>query len=433
MEDIRSLIDRDFERIGEPIDGGFATVYIVRHKELKYFRAIKTLPISIYNVSDEKRLKAQKDFKDECIKLMRLTNGHNHNIVNIYKCEIEKEPYYMEMDYVKGDMFHDYAAKNYMPIKEVFKFISNIGGALAYCHNNEDVNGEKTAIVHNDLHSGNIIRRVEDGEYILLDFGLSMDGGEVIRSSKKNTGWCEFMPPERCEMDFNPEKQYQATPAWDIYSFGCLIYMALTGQAPFPKIKNGKKVSDVSVQQSHLNVDREEPWKMIGKLRQQHHDAICPNEEYLDDCPEWLISMIKTCLSKSGSDRYKDAEEFMKLFNINIEKSNVPYSEYEKLLEQVKMLEEEKVELQRTLEELQEFCKKLGKKAYALPLKRNWIISIVLILAFASNCMKYHGDVGSESSALPVISIILSVIASIVIIGVMAYDTYCNSSKNKNN
>ena len=417
MEDIKAIISKKYE-ILKSIDGGFATVYIVRHKEFGYYRAIKSLQVSS---NGQITPQAQQDFKEECTKLMQLGNGNNPNIVKIYDCEIEKEPYYVEMDYVEGELLHDYSAKNFLSMKEVYKFIMDIGGALAYCHNFKDDQGIKKSVIHNDLHSGNIIRRKEDGEYILLDFGLSMENGEIIRSSKTKTGWCEFMPPERCEMECDSSKKYEAIPQWDVYCLGCLIYMALTGQAPFPKKEGNRNYTDIEVITYHLRVDELKPWEKIRDKRRAHFDALFPNQEYKDDCPDWLIDMIENCMTrKKVEDRYAyaDAQEFMEQFESVIYEKAVPYKKYARALAQYKNLEEEKATLQEAYNQLE------IKKAVQYPLQRNWIIAIVIAIAFACNCIPYMGDANRGNVSIGIVWKIISVLASLVVIGVVIYDTY---------
>ena len=194
MDDIFEVLEREFEILSPKSgkQGSFGIVYFVRHKELKYIRAIKTLRVNNDAMSDDMKEHLKRDFIEECEKLMRLGNGHNPNIIQIHNCRVKVEPYYIEMDYVKGESFSSYAKNNFLPIEEVYHFIKNIAGALAYCHCFKDEEGHDRGVVHNDLHSGNIIRRSEDGEYVLLDFGLSIDNGRIIRSSKRKTGWCEL-------------------------------------------------------------------------------------------------------------------------------------------------------------------------------------------------------------------------------------------------
>lgn len=424
-------INNEFD-IGKTITGGFASIYIVRHRELGYLRAFKTLQVSINNANSDIRQKAHQDFKEECKRLMQLGNGINPNIVNIYKCEIENEPYYVEMEYVDGKVLHDYSLQTFLSINEVYKFIEDIGGALAYCHNYTNKSGIQKGVIHNDLHSGNIIRRNADGAYILLDFGLSMEDGEIIRSSKTKTGWCEFMPPERCEMEFNSELKYEALPAWDVYSFGCLIYMALTGQAPFPKKEGTRIYTDYEVLNFHMDVDKHKPWGKINERRRNHFCSLPQDRKpknYEDknnpqDCPDWLIRMIEKCMARNAENRYKDAQEFMEEYKKIKYENSVPYEEYAKVLA-------EKDEIKRDRNELQERFTELEaeeKKVFCVPLKRNWILAVVVVIVLACNCIPYMGDADKGNVSIGATWIVISILTSLVVIGVAIYDTVISKS-----
>lgn len=426
MEGILDIINKDFEILPpqQGISGAFGVVFLVRHKELKYTRAIKTLKVSNNDKSEEFQRKAKQNFVEECKKLMRLGTGSNPNIVKIHKCKIDDEPYYIEMDFVKGEKFSKYASSNYLPISEVYHFINNIAGALSYCHSYKDEEGNLKSVIHNDLHSDNIIRRQEDGEYILLDFGLSMENGEIIRSSRVNTGWCEFMPPERCSLELfrndSPFYNKPAKPAWDIYSLGCLIFMALTGQAPFAYevIKNemGIHQPDMAILERHTKVDTYKPWEKINDLRKMHYNKVHPDAEY-EECPEWLIRMVAKCMSREAKDRYDDAQMFLEDFNQRYLGRVVPFEDFDKLVDEKKEVEAELKELNQAYNDL------IGEHIYKAPIKRNWVLAIILTIAFACNCIPYIDTANQSNMSIGSTWIAISVLASLVLIGVAIYDT----------
>ena len=135
---------------------------------------------------------------------------------------------YLKMDYVKGKNINEFMElnRNFVPYEEVVRMATQISSALAYCHEDvwlyrldrnkfnipvdpEDKDKvivtaeerkkllQELKIIHNDIHSGNIMRR-EDGNFVLLDFGLSFDGDEVVlSSSRQNGGALAFKPPEK--------------------------------------------------------------------------------------------------------------------------------------------------------------------------------------------------------------------------------------------
>ena len=96
----------------------------------------------------------------------------------------------------------------------------------------------------------------------------------------------------------------------------------------------------------------------------------------------------------------------------------VPYKKYARALAQYKNLEEEKATLQEAYNQLE------IKKAVQYPLQRNWIIAIVIAIAFACNCIPYMGDANRGNVSIGIVWKIISVLASLVVIGVVIYDTY---------
>lgn len=400
------------------IEGGFGTIDVVKHKSLSYVRAIKKLKIN--NPNEQLR----RDFINECKTLSLLGTGLHPNIIKIYQFQIDNLPYYIEMDYVEGENFDKYAEKNFLSFNEVCRFIKNIAGALAYCHNYKDETGNLKSIVHNDLHSANIIKRKEDGEYILLDFGLAIENGDIIRSSKRSAGWCEFMSPERSLMELqgvSPDGINKATPAWDIYSLGCLIFVALTGRAPFALGKTC--ATDYLVLQSHCDVDKLQPWKKIREYRHQHFVELNIPGEYHDDIPgDWLINIVAKCLSKNASERYQNAQELLDDFNMYYYKQNISYDAYIEEQNRRKLIEEER-------DELVKYCNVLENEKIELknrsnvPIKRTWIVSFVIVFALICNCVPPLQANSPYITQITYLTYLISALASVVILGIAIYDT----------
>ena len=201
----------EYTLLDELGQGGYATVYKVRHNNLGYIRAIRVLNAIIAHGETDK---TYQKFLEECKLLLRLGNGNHPNIVHIYQPLLKAQRAIVEMDFVDGkDLYHYLEEKHsFVEIKDVLRLLNDIGSALSYCH--EDIykfcmdkdednlqddpeDGRKVLldnktkqrlinkyrVIHNDIHSGNIIRR-EDGSYVLLDFGLAIEGDSVVRSGK---------------------------------------------------------------------------------------------------------------------------------------------------------------------------------------------------------------------------------------------------------
>lgn len=292
--------------------GAFAEVYKVKHLEYGYIRALRILR----NYIDSEDNKLYRGFLRECKVLLRLGNGCHPNIVHIYQPRLVNGRALVEMDYVDGEdlrhLIDRYDGK--VPIEEILRMVREMGSALAYCHHDiykfcydkttdgleddpddgtkalitpevEQYLIKKYRVIHNDIHIGNIMRR-NDGNYIMLDFGLAVDGEkDVVGSSRLDNGAIEYKSPARFDC-------MEPTPQDDIYSFGCVIYAMLTGNPPFPIQTKGKSFS-FGEQTRIYNAHKETPPPPIER----------------DDAPGWLIDLTMRCLSKKPDDRYADGYE----------------------------------------------------------------------------------------------------------------------------
>ena len=318
----------DYTLLDELGQGGYATVYKVRHNKLGYIRAIRVLNEVI--ARGEEDLKYQK-FLNECKLLLRLGNGNHPNIVHIYQPLLKDQKALVEMDFVDGkDLFHYLEEKHsFIEYKDVLRLLTDIGSALAYCHEDiykfcmdknkdnlkDDPNDgskvlldeetkkrliEDYRVIHNDIHSGNIIRR-EDGAYVLLDFGLAINGNEIVRSSRRKNGAMEFKAPEKWDNDGI------LTTQTDIYSFGVVLYEYLTGRVPF--LFDKKNSNPTEAEYLLGKAHKEQQPQSVFELRKASFEATHPNESYEQDYPDWMEELVMKCLAKKAEDRFKNGKE----------------------------------------------------------------------------------------------------------------------------
>lgn len=324
------------EHIGR---GANAHVYKVKHAKLGHIRAIKILNDYIEDENDS----SYQSFLKECKTLLKIGNGNHPNIVRIYGPDLIENHAIVEMDYIEGVTLDNYIKeKRYIGYDEIDTFIHDIVGALAYTHrdiyrflmtpeeDNLDLDPNdgkkylipkekeqelvnKYGIVHNDLHSNNVMRCDYDGRFVLLDFGLSKQNGVYVKSSCKSDGSPEYKAPEKYDSE-------DITPSSDVYSLGVLLYEVLTGRPPF--------VLDIGIdgRPSYAALNKickqhkEENPPSIYLLRKEAFESVVPGAVYERDYPEWLDKIIMKCLSKSPKDRYTDAREL--LDDINRHKNN---------------------------------------------------------------------------------------------------------------
>ena len=336
--------------------GGYADVYKARHIRLGYVRAIRILK---QFVPDEESPLYQ-GFLRECRVLLRLGNGCHPNIVHIYQPRLVEGKPLVEMDYVDGIDLRQYIAQQggRVPVEEIVRMVREIGSALAYCHHdiykvcfNRDEDhlqddpddGDKVIVtpkderrliakyrvIHNDIHTGNIMRR-HDGLYMLLDFGLAVDGdSDVVGSSRKEQGAIEFKSPERAEgMD--------PTPQDDIYSFGCVMYAMITGAPPFQVHAKGGGLSPAE----------------LSRVLMAHKTQAPPPIER-EDVPQWLKDLTLRCLEKEPAKRYSDAYEMYEEIRRHSEEPQVDMRRMEALEAENKGLAAELTAAQASHDEVQ--------------------------------------------------------------------------------
>ena len=321
--------------------GGFATVYKVRDNEFGYIRAIRVLHEPILNEDSV----TYRKFKRECEVLLRLGNGNHPNIIHICRPLLVNSLAMVEMDYINGLDIGKYIEreKGFVDVKEVINMAAQISSALAYCHEDiykacmdRDIDNlqddpedgskviideetrkrliEKYKVIHNDIHAGNIMRS-NNGNYILLDFGLAINGSEVVRSSSRHTnGSPEFKAPEKWN------NELLLTEQSDIYSFGCVMYMMLAGRVPFEyNISLGRIKADNEIFKAH----EQTPPPSIEAFRKERYEQKFEGKQYKRDFPQWLENAIMQCLEKNPDDRFKNGKELYDYIKSHLDKMTI--------------------------------------------------------------------------------------------------------------
>ena len=362
-----SLFLQDYIKLRRIGEGAFASIWKVQHKTLGYVRAIKVLNATIEDEHDD----AYQTFLKECRVLLQIGNGCHPHIVRVYQPRLVDNRALVEMDYVEGCTMTEVLKETpFLPIDEVYRFIREIGSALAYCHVDiyrfmmnpaEDhleldpknarkylISPEKEkelirkySITHNDLHSNNVMRRDYDGSYVLLDFGLAIQDKHCVKSSSQRDGAPEYKAPEKWE-------SAEITSRTDVYSWGVMMYEALAGRPPFVcdlKAAKSREEAIYKVSKSHL----ETPPPPILPFRQAAFERLYPGQTYVKDYPDELEQVIMRCLAKKPEDRYANAKEMMEQISTPQPPSS---SSLAVVLAENRRLEQEIKDLQQTIRNL---------------------------------------------------------------------------------
>jgi serine/threonine-protein kinase len=182
-------ITEGVENMGTLKTGGQGSVYKAKRIG-EIITAIKILPTPIHSESeDDKNYQA---FRNEVEKLRRVNEDANPNVVTILRSGITETGNFpfIEMEYIEGPDLEDLLKPPHdmiFTISETLKVAEHLSNALSHCH--------KAEVKHGDLKSNNVKFNTHNGNYILLDFGLSLMSDEQRRTSLRQAGAVEFMAP----------------------------------------------------------------------------------------------------------------------------------------------------------------------------------------------------------------------------------------------
>ena len=285
-------ITEGMENLGALKSGGQGSVYKARRSS-EIITAIKILPTPISSENDDD--KNYRSFQNEVQKLKKVNEVPNPNVVSIIASGITSSGNlpFIEMEYIEGPDLAELLTAPHDPvftIKETIKVADHLSNALAHCH--------RADVKHGDIKSNNVKFNQRTGNYILLDFGLSVMSDEQRRTSIRHAGAIEFMAPEQSagEMLFET----------DIYSFGIILFELLSGNVPFPLFNKGE-IARNAVMVSHM----EAPPPDLLSLRRLSMPGSWSDEKKEREMivPAWLVEMIYKCLEKLPSKRFKNGKE----------------------------------------------------------------------------------------------------------------------------
>ncbi|MCA9804800.1 MAG: protein kinase, partial [Cyanobacteria bacterium HKST-UBA02] len=266
-----AVLPETFQILGELGSGGMGTVYEV-HDDARQCRvAVKVLSSEL--ASDEA---AAGRFRHEVETAASLDHP---NLVRVFGSGQGPGGLpYQVMEFLDGPSLSSLIEQE-GPLEErrALGIFDQIAAALEYAH--------QRTVIHRDLKPSNVIVMDEAGEdrVKVLDFGiakvLSTRATTKLTQTGEILGSPFYMSPEQCQGD-------RMGPASDIYSFGCLMYEALTGGPPF------KDESPVRVVLQHLY----DPAPKLNGLKDVRG----------------LAEIVAICLEKEPSRRYRSMQALRK-------------------------------------------------------------------------------------------------------------------------
>src|ERR1035441_6122126 len=252
--------------------GGMGEVYRAHDTRLDREVAIKVLPESL--TSDPERLRR---FEQEA----RAAAALNHpNILAVYQMGTHDGVSYMVTELLDGETLRERLRGGLIPLRKAIDYAVQIAHGLAAAHDK--------GITHRDLKPENLFV-TKDGRVKILDFGLAKVGPSKDSSGEEATlgtgtepgmvmGTAGYMSPEQV-------RGKTADHRSDIFAFGTILYVMVTGKQTFRKPTSAETMTAI------LN---EEPPSI---------SQIAPT------APPGLQRVVHRCLEKSPEQRFQSASD----------------------------------------------------------------------------------------------------------------------------
>ena len=256
--------------------GGMGQVYLAHDTSLNRKVALKVLPPEVAANQDRMRR-----FKQEATSAASL----NHpSIAHIYEIGNAAGFNFIAMEYVDGTTLRHKMHDEPEELSKLLRVLQHVAEGLAKAHD--------AGIVHRDLKPDNLMVTA-DGHAKILDFGLAkLIEPQTSAGSEEPTilqsystpgmilGTLGYMSPEQAQ-----GRTREIDHRSDIFSFGCILFEAITGQKAFA----GKDQIEV------LNKIIREPIAPLATLN--------PN------APADLQRIVRRCLAKDPEQRYQNIKD----------------------------------------------------------------------------------------------------------------------------
>ncbi|CAF3433269.1 unnamed protein product [Rotaria sp. Silwood1] len=220
LSDLRNLVSGLYT-LGATIGTGhFAIVKLARHVFTQKEVAVKVIDkTKLDDIS-----KAHLFQEVMCMKLVQ-----HPNVVRLYEVIDTPNKLYLILEFGDGGDMYDYIMKHANGLNEstARRYFRQICRALKYCH--------EMHVCHRDLKPENLVFFEKQGVVKLTDFGFSnqFSPGKKLLTS---CGSLAYSAPEILLGD-----PYDA-PAIDIWSLGVILFMLVTGRAPFQEANDSETV-----------------------------------------------------------------------------------------------------------------------------------------------------------------------------------------------
>ncbi len=234
-------------------------------------------PVALKAITPE--FAADEEYRHRFQRESHLAASLDHpNVIPVYEAGEFDGTLYLIMRWVEGTDLRTLLAKSgRLSAGRAIRLLRPVASALAAAH--------RRGLVHRDIKPANVLIARGDEEaddhIYLTDFGIARhtDGASLTRTGLF-VGTIEYAAPERIE-------GRRGGGSSDIYSFGCMLFEAVTGHVPFDRPT------------------------YISRLFAHINDPVPSVREEVEGIPRQLDAIIAKAMAKRPEHRVESASEFV--------------------------------------------------------------------------------------------------------------------------
>ena len=278
--------------------GGMADILLANDLSPTGFGRFVVIKRALSKFSDNEEFKDM--FKNEG---KVACNLKHRNITPIYEFGIEKNQFFLSMEYISGRNLRELIKqlqvyKGSLSIPHAVHIIREVASGLNYAHNAIDSNtGQPLNLIHRDISPQNIMLSF-DGEIKLIDFGIAKIADTNLTRAGHLKGKFSYMSPEQAHGEILDERT-------DIFCLGIILWELLTSKRLFAsknELASLKKIKNCEI----------------------------PNAQKINPkVPTELNNIVKKALNKNKNARYKTAARLEQDLSVFLNKTYPEYSQYD--------------------------------------------------------------------------------------------------------
>jgi len=274
------IIDGKYKILSQIGEGGMGTVYRAHHLHLDRDVALKTLRAG--KVPQD----AFERFNREVQSVAKLDS---RNVVRVFDFGLTQGnlPYYT-MELLEGESLADRLERDgRLSIAEAVSVFIGVANGLCAAH--------AKGIIHRDLKPANIFLELKNGKIQtakVVDFGIAKlthgTDGQQMTLGGAVFGSPLYMSPEQSQGEGSDKRS-------DVYSFGCSLFEALTGEPPYV----GNNAFETILMHQTTRIPR--------LAKRGAREAF----------PAWLETLSASCMTKDKDLRVQSFQEVLDVFEMH--------------------------------------------------------------------------------------------------------------------